>query len=214
MTELPDQPSPVTPPATTSDAPARLSPALVLFIILPLVGLIAAFIVASGRGSSTTITQQQPPPVTYIPYTLINNPAPDFTLNTLDGKTISLSDLRGKWVFLNFWATWCPPCVEEMPELQKLHDGGYDTDPSQIVVLAVDKAEDKAQIEKFMTANNLSLPVAMDSDNVVSGKYVVVNLPITYIIDPQGMVRAQHISPLTAEIIPLFLDRIKQNKFS
>ena len=189
-----------------------VSPALVLFVMLPIIGLVAAFIVGSGRGTAAT-TQQQPPPVTYIPYTLINNPAPDFTLTTLTGESIQLKDLRGKWVFLNFWATWCPPCVEEMPELQKLHDGGYGTDPSQIVVLAVDKAEDKAQIEKFMTDNKLSLPVAMDSDSTVAGQYVVVNLPITYIIDPQGVVRAQHISPLTAEIIPLFLDRIKQNNF-
>jgi peroxiredoxin len=209
MTELEEQPIQQT-SEETPIARGGINPALVLFLILPLIGLGAAYIVASGRNTPSN-PQQQPRAVTYVPYTLIGNPAPDFTLETLAGDKVSLSDLRGKWVFLNFWATWCPPCVEEMPELQKLHDGGYDTD--NIVVLAVDKAEERAQVQKFMDENKLSLPVAMDSESDVSGQYVVVNLPITYIIDPEGVVRAQHISPLTAEIIPLFLEKIKQNKF-
>ncbi|MBX3064153.1 MAG: TlpA family protein disulfide reductase [Anaerolineae bacterium] len=190
----------------------RIHPALLLFLLIPVAGLVAALIIGSNRSAATT--PNEPPAITSIPFTLIDNPAPQFTLNTLDGDPIKLTDLQGKWVFLNFWATWCPPCVTEMPELQKLYDGGYGTDPQAITVLTVDKSEDEATVRKFMTDNKLTLPVALDTDSVVNGQYVVINLPITFMIDPQGVVRYQHLSPLTPEVINLFLEKIRNGESS
>src|SRR5258706_1223953 len=91
-----------------SSTPIRLNPALVIFLICPAMGILVAVSMAlSSRQSSVTIT---PPIVTFAYQSLVNSTAPDFTLQTPNGVTIQLSNLRGKWVFLNFWATWCPPC--------------------------------------------------------------------------------------------------------
>lgn len=188
---------------------SRVSPGLVLFLILPLLGLIFAIIIGS-RDDAGAAAKVEPPAVTYVPYTLINNPAPAFTLPSLNVEPVSLSDYRGKWVFLNFWATWCPPCVAEMPELQKLYEGGFDSDPTKVAVVAVNKGEDQATAQAFMTKNRLSMTVALDTDNAVSGQYVVVQLPITFLIDPDGVVRYQHIGPLNSDLIPLYLERIRE----
>jgi thiol-disulfide isomerase/thioredoxin len=198
----------------------------VLFSILPIVGLILAVIIGAGQSASVSSGVGQPPAVTYIPFTLINNPAPEFALPLLrltqgsDGQAggqpesqpdvkADIKAYRGRWVFLNFWATWCPPCVAEMPELQKLYDGGFGNDPAQITVLTVNKGEDADTVRGFMEKFDLSLPVAMDSQSLVSGQYVVAQLPITVLIDPEGVVRYQHIGALDATLIPLYLERIR-----
>src|SRR5258706_12930484 len=86
-------------------------------------GILVAVSMAFGaRQSSVTVT---PPIVTYAVQSLVNSPAPDFTLQTLNGEAIQLSSLRGKWVFLSFWATWYPPCRQEMPTFQQFIDGKF-----------------------------------------------------------------------------------------
>lgn len=110
---------------------------------------------------------------------------PDFTLPTLDGKDVSLSDYRGKIVFLNFWATWCPPCKRETPSMEQLYQKFKDQD---FVMLAVDLKENKETVEKFMTANKLTFPVLLDTKGRVGNAYVVIKIPTTYLIGRKGEV--------------------------
>ena len=112
--------------------------------------------------------------------------APDFQLQTLDGKMVKLSDLRGKPVLLNFWATWCGPCRSEMPYLQQINDS-YSA--KGLVLLAIDIAESPATVEKFMTELDLSMTVPMDTDKKVAKAYGITAIPTTFLIDKEGIIR-------------------------
>jgi cytochrome c-type biogenesis protein len=117
----------------------------------------------------------------------------DFTLPLLDGTQCRLSDLQGKVVFLNFWATWCPPCRAEMPSMeavyQQLRDRGFE-------ILAVNIQEGAASVSAFMKENKLSFPVALDESGKISGLYGVQAIPTSYIIDKRGLI----VSRLTGSI--------------
>lgn len=113
-------------------------------------------------------------------------PAPDFTLNTLDGKKVSLKDFKGKVVFLNFWATWCPPCVVEMPSMEALHKRFKD---NGLVVIAVNSEETEKKVSKFIRKKGYTFLVLMDTNgSVTSDSYRAVGFPTTYLIDRKGMV--------------------------
>jgi cytochrome c biogenesis protein CcmG/thiol:disulfide interchange protein DsbE len=110
--------------------------------------------------------------------------APNFEWNAPDGKTRALSDLRGKPVVINFWATWCAPCREEMPAMQRVA-GSTDA-----VFLAVDLLEDGARVRGFMDSLALDrLTPLLDLDGAVTRKYSVLELPQTFFIDAQGVIR-------------------------
>ena len=110
--------------------------------------------------------------------------APDFTLEDVDGKNVSLSDYRGKIVFLNFWATWCQYCVMEMPDLEEVHQEF--SKGNDAVILTVNSDKDPDMVRKFMDKNGLTLPVLMDYTDEVNWMYGVSGIPVTYIIDRDG----------------------------
>ena len=111
-------------------------------------------------------------------------PAPDFTLKSLSGEEVSLSQQRGKYVLVNFWATWCGPCKVEMPSLETLHQRFKSKNFS---LLAISNDMFGAQIVKpFIKANNLTFPVLLDQQLQASNKFGVVSLPTTFMIDPKG----------------------------
>ncbi len=114
--------------------------------------------------------------------------ASDFALKTADGSTVSLSSLRGKVVLLNFWATWCPPCRAEMPDLDALHrQYGADHD---FVVLGVNNMEDAAGVAAFAQGQRISFPLLLDADGRVAEKLFGVRyLPTSMIIDREGNIR-------------------------
>lgn len=132
--------------------------------------------------------------------------ASDFKLKNLNGKEVSLSDYKGKKVFLNFFATWCPPCKAEMPELEKLYQ---ETKDSDLVILAVDLGEDKANVEKFMTNNKYNFSSLLDTDNAVAEKYQVVSIPTSFFIDKQGNIVDKHIGSMTIDAMKKYVDSIK-----
>lgn len=201
------EPTPLVPATLRSGT----NPALVIFLIIPLVGLlVAGYIAVTGRPSATPAIT--PAPVSFAPTTLINNPAPQFNVMTPQGNNIRLTDLTGKWVFLNFWATWCEPCVIEMPLLQQLYEGKLGNDPALVTVLAINKAESRDEVNSFLDKYKLTLPVGLDTDSTVNGQYLIVNLPITYIIDPSGIARYQHIGVLDEAAIAAFLKLIAEAK--
>lgn len=110
----------------------------------------------------------------------VGDTAPNFWLQLEDGRFVRLSDLKGKPVVLNFWATWCPPCRAEMPELVK---AAADKD---IVVLEVNDGEDRSVVEDFATAYGMSMPVVLDKAGVLNERYLVQGLPTTYFVDSEG----------------------------
>ena len=114
--------------------------------------------------------------------------APDFVLHDVDGQPLGLADLRGKVVLLNFWATWCPPCKAEMPDLEALHRTyGADKD---FVVLGVNVEEDPAAVKAFVEQQQLTFPIVLDRNSRVTTKLFGVRpLPSTYIIDRAGFIR-------------------------
>jgi len=113
--------------------------------------------------------------------------APDFTLLDMDEKSYSLKDYRGKYVLLNFWATWCPPCRREMPSMESLHQTFAD---SKLVVLAVNEYEDPDHVFSYMGELDVfpTFPILFDTDSKVSELYEVRGLPTSFIINPQGQV--------------------------
>ncbi len=122
-----------------------------------------------------------------LPAPLEGFPAPEIVLPTLDGGEARLSDLRGKSVILNFWATWCPPCRLEMPALQRV----YDDYQGRVVVVGVNlimSERSPEAVRAFLEEIGVSFPIWLDVQNQASDAYRVTSLPTTFFIDPQGTI--------------------------
>ena len=130
--------------------------------------------VTPGRPATFPVTRPAEPMV-----------ATDFELVDLAGRTVRLSDFRGRVVLVNFWATWCAPCREEMPALETL---AKDLGPLGLTVVAVNHKEGKSVIETFLREAKLTIPVVMDKDGRVAERYQVYALPATFIVNRQGKV--------------------------
>lgn len=115
------------------------------------------------------------------------SPAPDVTVTSLaNGSTLKLSDLKGKVVLLNFWATWCPPCREEMPSMMKLNSFMAGK-PFQMVAIAIDEGG-KQDVEAFYKESGFSLPTYLDTSGASVESYGVTGVPESFIIDKQGVI--------------------------
>jgi peroxiredoxin len=120
--------------------------------------------------------------------------AEDFTLSTPKGKKIKLSDYRGKLVFMNFWATWCPPCREEMPAMQRLWEQQKD---NGLVILAISLDSDPDVVPSFVKNHGFTFPVLVDPKMATANVYGVRALPSSFIIDRQGNMTALALGPRT-----------------
>ena len=118
--------------------------------------------------------------------------APDFTLADRTGGTQTLSELRGKVVFVNFWATWCPPCREEMPSMQRLYSKMPKDKFEMLAILENDKPE---RANAFASELGITLPILYDEDKKAWPKYGLTGLPETFIVDKQGVIREKFIGP-------------------
>ena len=116
---------------------------------------------------------------------LLGKAAPDFQLTGLDGQSVALADLKGQVVVLDFWASWCAPCIESLPHLGKLHAEKREG----VKVFAVNLREDKAKVEAFMKSKSIDVPVLLDSDGRIADKYNVVSIPQTVVIGKDGIVK-------------------------
>jgi peroxiredoxin len=115
----------------------------------------------------------------------VGQPAPDFTLRSLDGETVRLDDLRGRPVLIEFWATWCPPCRMAMPHIQQMHDR-YAGRGLQVLALSTDY--DPGEVRDWLRRNGVSLPVLM-CDGQTQMSYRAGSIPRTYLLDGEGTVR-------------------------
>lgn len=122
------------------------------------------------------------------PIAAVSEAAPDFQLQNLDGQPISLSDFKGKPVLINFWATWCGPCVSEMPYIQEIHEEWPD---KGLVVLAINIGDSSSEVEQFLQNHNLSLPVLLDTKKVVAQRYSIRAIPTTFFLDKDGMIQVK-----------------------
>jgi peroxiredoxin len=120
-------------------------------------------------------------------------PAPDFTFPGLDGKKVSLADYKGKVVLLNIWATWCAPCVEEMPSMEKLYQELKDED-FELLAVSVDETGIEA-VAPFMKKHKLGFPVLLDTVGDIKSLYQVTGIPESFIIDKNGMIIEKIIGP-------------------
>ena len=138
-------------------------------------------------------------------------PAPDFSLTDQYGNTHTLSDYKGKTVFLNFWATWCPPCKGEMPEIQEIYEY-YGENGSEVVVLGIaspdyGREKDEETVAAFLEENGYSFPVVMDTGGLYAYTYGVNAYPTTFMIDKEGNVYGYVAGQLTREIMESIIEQ-------
>lgn len=120
--------------------------------------------------------------------------APDFELELLSGETVKLSDYEGKKVMLNFWATWCPPCKAEMPDMQKFYTEVGD----EVVILAVN-IDPQYDVAGFAEEMKINFPILLDKEDKVGGAYQILTIPTTYFIDEKGIIRSKYLGAMPIE---------------
>lgn len=138
--------------------------------------------------------------------------APDFSLPTVDGKTIRLADLQGKPVLVNYWASWCAPCRAEMPALQRL---AADFEEQGLVVLGVNAAsqDDRANALAFVEQQGLTFPILFDTTGDVQRQYAIQSLPTSFFIDHQGIIREVVIGgPMSEALLRIRIEQLLTSK--
>lgn len=135
----------------------------------------------------------------------VNYPAPSLTLYDLDGVSRSLTDYQGKVVLVNMWATWCPPCREEMPTLEGFYQDYAD---QGFLIIGLNDGDEAVDVRDFVDSYGLSFPIWLDPDYLSEAAFNTMNLPSSFVIDRQGQVRLQWVgkierSQLEKYIVPL-----------
>jgi thiol-disulfide isomerase/thioredoxin len=162
-----------------------------------LVGVvIGVLVVMSGPKSPAGAERRIPPSVGVA--------VRDFSLADVDSSQVKLSDYRGKAVLINFWATWCPPCKEEMPLLER-YAQKYN---GSLVVLGVNYLEQGEVVRSYRQENGVSFPLLLDPSGTVADLYYVRNFPTTFFVDADGILRGQHLGQLSEEMLVRYLKTI------
>ena len=190
------QPPTSPPPALFERTLVRVAVAAILLAALAA----GAFAVERHRSnSSATLPASQAtaaplgPMDTLAP--VVKQPAPDFALRRSDGAVVKLSDLRGRVVWLNFWATWCVPCKQELPDIQRLYDEKH---AAGLEVLEINYQEGVPDALAYFEARGLTMPLLMD-DGSVFDQYKLKGLPDSFFIDRNGNLVAMNIGLLSAD---------------
>lgn len=131
----------------------------------------------------------------------IGETAPDFTLTSLEGQEMSLSDFRGKKVVLNFWASWCGPCRKEMPDMQKFYDAYKDKNVEVVAVNLTHFERKREHVDEFVKEYGLTFPIPLDVEKQQYDAYKVITIPTTYFLDENGVIKERHLGPMTYEFM-------------
>ncbi|TFJ91908.1 peroxiredoxin family protein [Lentibacillus salicampi] len=126
------------------------------------------------------------------------NIAPDFQLETMDGESIKLSDLRGQRVMVNFWATWCPPCRAEVPDLQKFYEN------KDIEILAINLTgteKNRSDVDEFASEFGMTFPILMDENTAVANQYQIQPIPSSFMIDSEGRIQFKALGAMNYELM-------------
>jgi cytochrome c biogenesis protein CcmG/thiol:disulfide interchange protein DsbE len=147
----------------------------------------------------------------YIESPIIGRPAPGFALTLFDGQAVALDDFRGKVVFVNFWASWCPPCRAEAPMLEatwrRLQEQG-------VVFLGVNTQDEEPRARGFLQEFGITFPNGRDPDGRIAIEYGVWGLPETFIVDPAGRITYKHIGTLGQALLLAKLDEARHGVVS
>ncbi|ASV69769.1 TlpA disulfide reductase family protein [Cytobacillus sp. FSL W7-1323] len=138
-----------------------------------------------------------------LPGLKIGTKAPEFKLQTIEGKNVSLTEFRGKKVMLNFWATWCAPCKQEMRDFQSFYQNKKDTN-IEIIAINIDT---KSNVSKYVERLGITFPVLLDENDQVNEIYQVMVIPTTYFIDEKGVIRDKYYSAMPLSLIK---EKLKQ----
>jgi peroxiredoxin len=135
--------------------------------------------------------------------------APDFTLETLSGESVTLSELKGKKVILNFWATWCPPCKEEMPHLQEYYEKNADKENVEIVAVNLTYSDgSKETVQQFIDSYELTFPTLLMEEEGLDTTYEVLTIPSTFMIDSKGRIQHHIVGPLNQEALQKYVGNL------
>lgn len=169
-----------------------------LIIILLLSGLL--LLVGCGRQGSKVAEDVPIKPE-------VDFRAPDFTLTNLAGNEVSLFDFVGeKIVFINFWASWCPPCRAEMPYIQQIHENNKD----KVKVLTVNLRESRQKVNEFVENNDYNFTVLLDKKGEIAQNYLVRGVPKTFVVDKNGIIKAKHVGSMTKEQMNKLINEASQ----
>lgn len=178
----------------------------------------AAYLLAGQRGRAdatvATIASSGSPPTAApaAPEVVAPRPgarAPEIGLADLDGRLVTIDSLRGQTVLVNFWASWCPPCEKEMADLQTLY--GEERDRG-LVVLGINEGEEPSRAAEFLQRKGITFPTVLDARMEVTQRYEVFGLPNSFVIDPQGIVRARVVGPFTLEQMRGHVNEVRQGR--
>ena len=137
--------------------------------------------------------------------------APNLVLSDLQGRSVRLSDYRGKIVVLNFWATWCPPCREELPEVSRTAEQLASS--SDVVLWTVNltdgSRETESTVRNYLTKNQITLPILLDQNGQAANAYHVTSIPTTFIIDQQGIIKQTIRGSSNQETIMAAVDKLR-----
>ena len=173
----------------SADTPRR-APIIAGIVGVAVLALVVLFLV-SPKGGESKVTSP-----------LLGNLAPELAGTTLTGEPFNLDSARGQWVLVNFFATWCPPCVAEHPELIKLNES---TSSTGLRVVSVAFDDSSANVEKFFADNGGDWPVLTQETGAVALDYGVKGLPESFLIDPAGTVVAKFEGGITAEALQRYV---------
>ncbi|MCM3567759.1 redoxin domain-containing protein [Neobacillus mesonae] len=136
------------------------------------------------------------------------NKAPNFQLQSLEGKTVQLSELKGTKLILNFWASWCPPCKAEMPHMQEFYQEQKGKNIEILSVNLTTAEKDPDGVQKFVKTYGLTFPVLLDSTGEIGDAYQAFTIPTSYFIDSNGIIVKKIIGPMDKEMMTELMNRM------
>ena len=183
------------------------SPLPLILIGVGLIVIAVAFVIFMPKTGDTTSASAPGEIPASIPGEM-NYPAPELTLTDMQDQTVSLADYRGQWVLVNNWATWCPPCRAEMPELKAYYEAHKD---EGFVLIAISSGDTKSQIADFTQEYGLSFPMWQDPTSASLRAFRMDYLPSSFVIDPSGTVRLAWTGAVSLETLEEYVTPLLDN---
>lgn len=182
------------------ERPRRRRPGLAVFAVIPVALVLILLILVLGTREPATDRVAKSPRV--------GKPAPAVAGPTLDGASFDLGDRQGRWVVVNFFATWCVPCVREHPELKAFANEHAETGDAEVVSVVFQ--DEAGRVEEFFAEQGGEWPVVFDEGTQIGIDYGVSGVPESYLIDPNGIVRVKLIGGVTREGLNAQLDALRR----
>jgi peroxiredoxin len=182
------------------------SPLPLILVGVGLIVIAVAFVIFMPKDGDTTAASTPGEIPASVPGEM-NYPAPELTLTDMQDQTVSLADYHGQWVLVNNWATWCPPCRAEMPELNAFYEAHKD---EGFVLIAISSGDTKAQIADFTQQFGLSFPMWQDPTSASLRAFRMDYLPSSFVIDPSGTVRLAWTGAVSLETLEEYVTPLLQ----